>query len=395
MRSSSLYVVLGLVLFCTIYQASAAPNVNPFAGAEYYANPDFAKEINTSIAKNPALAEKMRKVQKISAAYWIDTISRINNITIVLEGAKKQQQESGKKVLTVFIVYDLPNRDCAAAASNGELTCADSACTEGLNTYKTKYVDPIVAIFKKYPDQPIVAIVEPDSLGNMATNMDIQKCSIAENAYYTGIAYSIQQLATLPNVYSYLDAAHGGWLGWDDNRQKISQIFQKVLNQAGGSAKIRGFATNVANYQPLGSLTSTEDPCNLKSQYNKAINEVVYVQLLAQSLQSAGISGKGFIIDTSRNGVSNMRKDCSNWCNINHSGLGVRPTSETRSVGLDYIDAFYWLKTPGESDGTSDTGAPRYDFHCGSSDSFIPSPEAGQWNSEFFTMLVQNANPGL
>jgi len=325
-------LLLAAVLCCAaVYKVSAATG-NPFQGSDYYVNPDFDDEVNATIKKYPQYEAKMRKVAQTSAAYWIDTIARIPNASKVLDGAHAQQQKTGKKTLTTFIVYDLPNRDCAAAASNGELLCADSACTDALNTYKTKYVDPIVAMFKKYPDQPIVAIVEPDSLGNMATNMNIGKCSQAENAYYTGIAYSIQQLSMLPNVYIYLDACHGGWLGWDDNRNKIAQVFSKVLTMAGGVDKIRGFATNTANYQPLGSLSSTADPCNLQSQYNKAINEVVYVNLLSQTLASAGIRDKGYIIDTGRNGVTNMRKDCSNWCNINHAGLGIRPTSDTASI---------------------------------------------------------------
>jgi len=385
-----------VVLCCfAVYTAYAAQG-NPFLGTDYYINPDFALEVNTSIAKHPEMAAKLRKASQVSAAYWIDTIARIKNITAVLDGAQAQQAKTGRKTLTTFIVYDLPERDCAAAASNGELSCVDSACVDGLNTYKNKYVDPIVAIFKKYPEQPIVAVVEPDSLGNMATNMNIQKCTLAENAYYSGIAYSINALSALPNVYIYLDACHGGWLGWDNNRQAIAQVFNKVLNQAGGQSKIRGFATNTANYQPLGSISSTADPCNLKSQYNQAINEVIYVNMLSQTLASVGITGKGFIIDTGRNGVPGPRKDCSNWCNINNAGLGIRPTSDTAAIsGINIIDAFYWLKTPGESDGTSDQNAPRYDYHCGSSDSFIPAPQAGQWNSDYFVMLVNNANPPL
>jgi cellulase/cellobiase CelA1 len=103
----------------------------------------------------------------------------------------------------------------------------------------------------------------------------LAKCQQAENAYITGISYTIQQIATLPNVVvslqsfrlrfnlsftpkkMYLDAAHGGWLGWDDNRQKIAQVFNNVLNKAGGANKIRGFVTNLANYQPLGTLSSS------------------------------------------------------------------------------------------------------------------------------------------
>jgi cellulose 1,4-beta-cellobiosidase len=29
-----------------------------------------------------------------------------------------------------------------------------------------------------------------------------------------GVEYAITQLATIPNLSMYIDAAHGGWLGW-------------------------------------------------------------------------------------------------------------------------------------------------------------------------------------
>jgi cellulose 1,4-beta-cellobiosidase len=389
MKILALFLLFGLVL------VNAQTGSNPFQGVDYYINPDFVAEIETSITKHPDLKTILTRAENIAAAYWIDTIARIGNVTRVLDGALAQQQRTGRKTLATFVVYDVPNRDCAAAASNGEITCSDNACTAGINTYKTKYIDPIVAIWKKYPNLPIVAFIEPDSLANLATNMDLAKCQQAENAYITGISYTIQQIATLPNVVMYLDAAHGGWLGWDDNRQKIAQVFNNVLNKAGGANKIRGFVTNLANYQPLGTLSSSDDPCNLKSQYNQAINEVIYVNMLSQSLSNAGIRDKRFVIDTSRNGVTNMRKDCSNWCNINNSGFGRRPTADTSFTGLNIIDALFWVKTPGESDGTSDSGAPRYDFHCSSSDSKTPSPQAGQWFDEFFVMEAQNANPPL
>jgi len=294
-----------------------------------------------------------------------------------------------------FIIYDLPDRDCAALSSNGEIICADSNCAAGITKYQTEYIDPIVAIFKKYTDVTIVALIEPDSLPNLATNINLAKCQQAQNAYIQGAAYAIKQLGALSNVAIYIDAAHGGWLGWANNRVAAASIFAHVLSLAGGADLIRGFATNTANYQPLGDLSSTVDPCNLRSQYNNASNEVIYVNLLSQSLSQAGISGKYFIIDTSRNGVTNERKDCSNWCNIAGAGLGARPTTSTTFTGINIIDALYWMKTPGESDGTSDSTAPRYDAHCSSADSYTPAPQAGQWFDAYFVQLVKNANPPI
>jgi cellulose 1,4-beta-cellobiosidase len=91
------------------------------------------------------------------------------------------------------------------------------------------------------------------------------KCAQAAHAYKTGVSYALRKIAELGHVTSYLDAAHGGWLGWNSNLQKIGPIFKEVLDNAGGNGAIRGFVTNTANYQPLGSMTSTTDPCDLKS----------------------------------------------------------------------------------------------------------------------------------
>jgi cellulose 1,4-beta-cellobiosidase len=45
----------------------------------------------------------------------------------LLDAAVKKQQQSGRKQTVLFIVYDLPNRDCAASASNGEICCDGNA----------------------------------------------------------------------------------------------------------------------------------------------------------------------------------------------------------------------------------------------------------------------------
>merc|ERR1719198_2143660 len=102
-----------------------------------------------------------------------------------------------------------------------------------------------------------------------------------------------------------------------------------------------------------------------------------------------------YITDTSRNGVTNERSDCANWCNIKGAGLGRRPTTDVSDLGLSNLDALVWIKTPGESDGTSDSTAKRHDPMCNSGDSFIPAPEAGQWHTDFFVMLTKNANPPI
>jgi len=351
--------------------------------------------VDSSISTNPSLSTKLAKVKSFASAYWVDRMAVIDNVTTILTQARLQSASSGSPVMAAIVVYDLPSRDCAASASNGEIPCADATCAAGIATYKTQYIDPLVAVLANFPDVTIVTIVEPDSLPNLATNLANPKCTIAQNAYITGVAYAIQQLSTLSNVHIYVDAAHGGWLGWDSGRAAAVTVFKQVLTLAGGASKIRGFSTNVANYQPLGSLTDATDPCALAPQYNFATNEVKYVSLLDASLVASGITGMHYIIDTGRNGVAASRTDCSNWCNIKNAGLGIPPTSNTAASGLTNIDAYFWVKPPGESDGTSDTSALRYDYHCGSVDSMIPAPEAGNWFSTSFVSLATNANPSL
>lgn len=74
----------------------------------------------------------------------------------------------------------------------------------------------IVAIIKKYPKTAISLIIEPDSLPNLVTNSGVAACQAAASGYREGVAYALKSL-NLPNVAMYLDAGHGGWLGWPDN----------------------------------------------------------------------------------------------------------------------------------------------------------------------------------
>ena len=145
------------------------PNsANPFEGKLEQPNPTFTANVLKTEADHSEIKCKLEAVKNIGAATWIDSMKNIEKIEPVLQGA----QASGD--VAMFIVYDLPNRDCSAGASNGEIHCEDNQCAQGLNTYKTQYVDKVIEEFKKYPNVPIVAIVEPDSLPNLATNMNYQ-----------------------------------------------------------------------------------------------------------------------------------------------------------------------------------------------------------------------------
>jgi cellulose 1,4-beta-cellobiosidase len=131
-------------------------------------------------------------------------------------------------------VYDLPDRDCAAAASNGEFAIANG----GAANYKA-YIDRIREVIIQYSDIRLLLVIEPDSLANMVTNMGVAKCSGAASTYKELTVYALKQL-NLPNVAMYLDAGHAGWLGWPANIQPAADLFAKIYNDAGKPAAVRG-----------------------------------------------------------------------------------------------------------------------------------------------------------
>jgi len=98
--------------------------------------------------------------------------------TYLADIEKQNAAGASPEIIGAFVVYDLPNRDCAALASNGELTVAN----DGLTKYKA-YIDSIAAIIKKHSSTKVALVIEPDSLGNLVTNSNVAKCQEAHDAY--------------------------------------------------------------------------------------------------------------------------------------------------------------------------------------------------------------------
>jgi len=96
-----------------------------------------------------------------------------------------------------------------------------------------------------------------------------------------------------------------------------------------------------------------------------------------------------------------------NWCNQSGAGLGERP----RAAPEPGIDAYVWVKPPGESDGASmeiaNTEGKGFDRMCdptyggnerngnSTTSSLSGAPLAGAWFSAQFQQLMQNAYPAL
>ncbi|GFG08082.1 hypothetical protein CNMCM6936_008351 [Aspergillus lentulus] len=361
---------------------TAAAGGNPFEGYQLYVNPYYASEVeNLAIPSlTGSLVAKASAVAKVPSFVWMDTSAKVSKMGEYLKDIKAMNDAGASPPIAgIFVVYNLPDRDCAALASNGELVIADG----GVEKYKA-YIDSIREHIDNYPDTQIILVIEPDSLANLVTNTAVPKCANAHDAYLECTNYALTKLSA-PNVAMYLDAGHAGWLGWPANIGPAAQLYASVYKNASSPASVRGLVTNVANYNAFVATT-----CPSYTQGNAVCDEKSYINSFAPQLASAGFDAH-FIVDTGRNGKQPTGQLAwGDWCNVIGTGFGVRPTTDT---GDKLVDAFVWVKPGGESDGTSDTSAKRYDAKCGLEDALKPAPEAGSWFQAYFEQLLRNANP--
>lgn len=426
--------------------SSTVPGVrvdNPFVGAKWYVNQDWA---NNAIAYGGAAGAK---IAKYNTAVWMDRIGAIDPVDPSVMGLRDHLDaalDQGANLIQV-VVYDLPNRDCFALASNGELKIKEN----GFNRYKNEYITPLVSILAdpKYKNIRIVAIIEPDSLPNLVTNLSDPDCQEAAGAggYVEATQFTLNALYPLNNVYSYIDIAHSGWLGWDSNFTAATTfIANAIKGTTHGVNSIVGFISNTANATPLkepfldsfsmspmpGSNGGTQVRQAKFYEWSPMFSEVGYVQAWRTKMISLGFPATiGMLVDTSRNGwggagrpaalststnvdtfVNESRIDRRShrgmWCN-QASGIGERPTVEPEPG----IDAYVWVKPPGESDGVAMAGiidptdpAKGFDRFCdptfiapgtnGLLTGALPNaPHAGRWFTEGFKVLLQNAYPPI
>ncbi|KAK8089275.1 hypothetical protein PG997_004236 [Apiospora hydei] len=337
-------------------------STNVWKNYKLHANTFYRSEVEKAVEaiSDSSLKAQAAKVADVGSFLWIDTIENIAKVEPAIADTPCED-------ILGLVIYDLPGRDCAAKASNGELAYNE------ISRYKSEYIDPIVAILKKNPNTAFALLIEPDSLPNLVTNADLSTCQESKSAYEEGVAYALKNL-NLPNVVMYIDAGHGGWLGWDANLDPGAEELAKVYKNAGSPKQgpeprrvLQGLGRQVQQ------LPERED---VRAKFGAA-------------LKSAGHPSYA-IMDTGRNAVTGLRKEWGDWCNVDGAGFGKRPTADT---GDSNTDAFVWGKPGGESDGTSDSGATRYDSFCGKDDAYKPAPEAGTWNQAYFEMLLKNASP--
>lgn len=414
---------------------------NPYAGVRGYVNPEWKAKADAEPGGS--------RVSNNPTAVWLDRIAAINgtpnsssNGAFGVRDHLDEALRQGAGYIQ-FVIYNLPGRDCSALASNGELG------PDELPRYKAEYIDPIAAIQgdAKYRNLRIINVIEIDSLPNLITNTSGQAggtvmCDTvkANGAYVNGVGYALAKLGAIGNVYNYIDAGHHGWLGWDSNFGPTADILKTAAVASGSTVNnVHGFITNTANYsaltEPYFKVTDTVNGQTVRQSkwvdWNFYVDELSFAQAFRDKLVSVGFNSNiGMLIDTSRNGWGgsarptgpgattsvdtyvnggriDRRAHAGNWCNQAGAGLGERP----RANPATGIDAYVWVKPPGESDGSSseipNNEGKGFDRMCdptyggnarngNNPTGALPNaPISGAWFSAQFQELMRNAYPAL
>jgi endoglucanase len=301
--------------------ASPAAAGNPFAAAPMYRAPySNAENAQKQVEKdNPAEAALIGKIAAQPQASWFGNWS--GDIRITVGNYVNAAEKAGQ--LAVLVAYNVPNRDCGQYSAGG---AADSAA---YGTWIQGFADGI-------GDRRAVVVLEPDAVPLLK-----QCLSEADQAKRLElIRNAVEVLEARPNVDVYIDAGHSNWVPAPEMAERL---------KLAGIDKARGFALNVSNYEPDENLI----------QYGKTL-----VGLL-------GVDAH-FVIDSSRNGNGPAPSSENEfWCNPEGRALGRPPSADT---GVPELDAFLWIKRPGESDGECKNG-----------------PAAGQWFQARAVEMARNA----
>jgi endoglucanase len=202
----------------------------------------------------------------------------------------------------VLVPYAIPGRDCGGHSQGG------APDLDAYDAWIDRFADGLGS-------GEVVVVLEPDSVAQA------ECLSAGERAdRFASLARAGRVLKTAnPRARVYFDAGHSGW-----NAPGKQAAW---LRQAGAASpeSSDGIFSNVSNFH------TTAD-------------EVAYDRRVLDAL--GGPASLGAVIDTSRNG--NGAPPDGTWCDPAGRKLGRTPTLST---GEDRIDAYLWVKLPGESDG--------------------------------------------
>lgn len=292
-----------------------SPAANPLSGRALWV-PAWSRARITADqwrSSRPADATLMDKIAAQPQAQWFGGASA--DIRADVDRVVASATSAG--ALPVLVAYNIPHRDCGSFAAGG---------ASSPDAYRS-WIDAYAA---GLAGRSAIVVLEPDALAGIGC------LSAADQSTRFGLLrYAVERLRSSGGLV-YLDAGNNRW-------QTVSTIASRL--KAAGIELASGFSLNVSNF-----FSTAEE-----ASYGDAI--------------SAAVGGKRYVLDTSRNGLGATPD--AQWCNPEGRALGARPTSFT---GRALVDAFLWVKVPGESDG-----------NCNG------YPSSGTWMPEYALGLAQRA----
>ncbi len=301
--------------------AAVAPVAgNPFSGIGVYRAP-YSNAENAqkqSERDNPADAALIAKIAAQPQAAWYGSWSA--DMTTVVKNYVNAAERAGE--LALMVAYNVPNRDC------GQYSAGGASDSDAYLAWIRSFADGI-------GDRRAAVVLEPDALPLLRQCLS----EVDQGKRLELIRQAVLVLDERPGVAVYIDAGHSNWVPAQEMAERL---------KLAGIDKARGFALNTSNFQPDAELIA----------YGQAV------------IAALGIETH-FIIDSGRNGNGPAPASDEAWCNPEGRALGRPPSAET---GEPLLDAFEWIKRPGESDGECKGG-----------------PAAGQWFQARAVEMARNA----
>ncbi|GGU54594.1 glucanase [Lentzea flava] len=267
------------------------------AESAFYVDP--ASSSARWVAANPgdSRAPVIRdRIASVPQARWYTT-TNTSSVRSEVSSFVGAAASAGK--IPILVVYNIPNRDCGGASGGGAPSHA---------AYRA-WVDEVAA---GLAGRAATIVLEPDVLPIMSN------CQTADQQNQTkaSMAYAGKKLKSgSSRAKVYFDIGNSAWLNPSEAANR--------LRGADVSNSADGISTNVSNYR------WTSDEVN----YAKNV------------LNAVGDSRLKAVVDTSRNGNGPQGTE---WCDPPGRAIG---TPSTVNTGDSRIDAFLWVKLPGEADG--------------------------------------------
>ncbi|PZF99808.1 glycoside hydrolase family 6 protein, partial [Micromonospora endophytica] len=302
MRNRGTFALVGAVTTAVAVAATVgvgALHATPAAAADsvFYVDPNTSAARWVAANPNDSKAAVIRdRIASVPQARWYTT-TNTSTVRGEVDSFVGAAAAAGK--IPILVVYNIPNRDCSNHSAGGAPN----------HTVYRQWVDQVAA---GLGGRPATIILEPDVLPIMTNCMDAnQQAEVRTSMAYAGKA--LKRGSSAAKVY--YDIGHGGWL-------------------APGAAAARLTAADIANSADGISVNV--------SNYRRTADEVSYAK---QIIAATGISRLKAVIDTSRNGNGPAGAE---WCDPPGRAIG---TPSTTATGDSAIDAFLWVKLPGEADG--------------------------------------------